>query len=91
MDAVPVICPFALRPSPHPCYSAPSQRDGSAQNPLVTGFWAGGFVNGGPWQKTGGEKKRETKVSLALLLVLDSIVGSDHVMSVASGPDRHPT
>ena len=41
-------------------------------------------------QKTGGEKKREeARVSFLLLLILDNILGSGHIPSVASGPDRH--
>ena len=41
-------------------------------------------------QKTGGEMKREeARVSFLLLLILDSILGSGHMPSVASGPDRH--
>lgn len=34
----------------------------------VTGFQAGGLVNGEPWKKAGGEKT-EARVSLSLVLV----------------------
>ena len=58
----------------------------NAQNPLLSGFWAG------EWRTTARRlevRSKKAKVSLPLLLVLDSILGSGHIPSVASGPDRY--
>lgn len=86
MDAVPFVC---LLSGPFPTLAPLLYLMGNcnAQNPLLTGFWTGGLMNGGPWQQIGGKKKREARVSLPLLLVLDSIPGSGHITSVASGAD----
>ena len=56
---------WLLAPSPHWLPCSCSQRTAVLR---VTGFQAGGLVNGEPWQKARGEKT-EARVSLSLVLV----------------------
>ena len=82
-------CAFALRPLPHTCYSAPSRGEPQCSESFalwLLGRWAC------EWRTTARRlevRSKEARVSLPLLLVLDSILGSGHIPSVASGPDRH--